>query len=70
LQTDLMASDTSFTTSTILVPLDQEKLDRIEVGKMLLLDVFLSTTDQQVIHLSSKSKITYKIAAELNTHIP
>jgi hypothetical protein len=70
LQTDLMASDTSFTTSTILAPLDQEKLDRIEVGKMLLLDVFLSTTNQQVIHLSSKSKITYKIAAELNTHIP
>lgn len=70
LQTDLMASDTSFTTSTILAPLDQEKLDRIEVGKMLLLDVFLSTTNQQVIHLSSKSKITYKIAVELNTHIP
>lgn len=64
------AADTNFSSSTILVPLDQDKLDRLETGKNLLLDVYLSTTDQQVISLSSKSKISYKIAVELNTTIP
>lgn len=70
LTSDLVASDTNFSISTIVLPLDQNKIDRLESGKIFLLDVFLSTTDQQVIYLSSNSKISYKIAIELNTTIP
>jgi len=60
----------AFAISYTEVELNQVKIDRLNTGKNFLIDMFLSTTNQQMIRISNSNRINYKIAIECNATLP
>lgn len=63
-------ANNAFAVSYAEVALNQAKLDRLKTGDNFLIDMFLSTTDKQLIRISSANQISYKIALECNATLP